>query len=119
MGEADIVIRCTGFERNAQLVRKLTPYTQVNSCNYLDTNCMYLADALIDDNVFNSVFGSSVLEMARVFCGIYLHFWKNPEEYEGVKDKLMQVSVGERKWSDYISGLDVVVRDVPGIREMT
>merc|ERR1712232_192563 len=116
--EADIVIRCTGFERNAQLVRKLTPYTQVNSCNYLDTNCMYLADALIDDNVFNSVFGSSVLEMARIFCGVFLHFWKSPDEYEKVKSQLKQVFVDDRKWSDYIGGLDTVRREVPGINAM-
>merc|ERR1712174_145487 len=97
---------------------KLTPYTQVNSCNYLDTNCMYLADALIDDNVFNSVFGSSVLEMARIFCGVFLHFWKSPEEYEKVKSQLKQVFVDDRKWSDYIGGLETVCREVPGINEM-
>jgi 3-oxoacyl-(acyl-carrier-protein) synthase/methionine synthase II (cobalamin-independent)/acyl carrier protein len=116
--EADIVIRCTGFERNAQLVPKLTPYTQVNSCNYLDRDCMYLADALLDDNVFNSVFGSSVLELARVFCSVYLYFWKNPADYELVRPHLAKTPVEQRKWSDYIAGLDLLCAELPGVREL-
>jgi len=116
--EADIVIRCTGFERNAQLVPKLTPYTHVNSVNFLDRNCMYLADALIDDNVFNSVFGSSVLEMARVFCSVYLYFWKNPKDYELVLPHLAVTPVEQRKWSDYIAGLDLLCSELPGVREL-
>ena len=63
--DADIIIKCTGFERNASLIPKITPYTQTNSINYLDDNVMYLADALIDNNVFNSIFGSSVIEMVK------------------------------------------------------
>lgn len=116
--EADIVIRCTGFERNAQLIPKLTPYTQVNSCNYLDRDCMYLADALIDASVFNSVFGSSVLEMARVFCSVYLYFWKNPADYELVRPHLVKTPVEQRKWSDYIASLDLICAELPGVREL-
>merc|ERR1712048_1515523 len=51
-------------------------------------NVMYLADAFIDDNVFNSVFGSSVVEMARVFASIYIHFLQHPSDYRKVKDRL-------------------------------
>merc|ERR1739845_307070 len=97
------------------LVRKLTHYTQVNSCNYLDDHFMYLADALIDDNVFNSVFGSSVLEMAKMFAAVYLYFWKNPADYRKVAEKLKTVSVGDRKWSDYIDGLDVLYESIEGV----
>jgi hypothetical protein len=116
--DCDIVIKCCGFERNAQLIPKLTPYKQVNGCNYLDSNVMYLADALIDDNVFNSVFGSSVLEMAKVFCSIYIYFWDHPEDYSRVKDSLISVPVEQRKWSDYIGGLDTLTELVPGIRNL-
>ena len=116
--EADIVIKCAGFERNAQLIPKLSPYTTVNSCNYIDDNFMYLADALIDDNVFNSVFGSSVVEMTKMFCSVYLYFWKNPQDYALVKSKLSVVHVEDRKWSDYIAGLDTIFNSFDGIREI-
>ncbi|CAD7924737.1 unnamed protein product [Amoebophrya sp. A25] len=115
----DIVIKCTGFERNAQLIPILTPYNAVNSCNYLDTNFMYLADALIDDNVFNSVFGSSVVEMAKLFCSVYLYFWRSPEDYALIQEKLALVPVEIRKWSDYIGGLDLLYENFQGIRDIS
>ncbi|CAD7955687.1 unnamed protein product [Amoebophrya sp. A120] len=116
--EADIVIRCTGFERNAQLIPLLTPYKTVNSVNYLDENFMYLADALIDDNVFNSVFGSSVMEMAKIFTTIYLYFFDNRQEYSKLAHKLKSVAVTDRKWSDYIAGLDVCFAECTGIQAL-
>jgi len=116
--EADIIIKCTGFERNAQMIPKLTPYTQVNSCNYIDDNFMYIVDALLDDNVFNSVFGSSVIEMSKMFCSVYLYFWKNPIDYNQIKSELSVVNVQDRKWSDYIHGLDIIFNSFEGIREI-
>jgi hypothetical protein len=114
----DIVIRCTGFERNCNLIPALTPYREVNSCNYLDDNFMYLADALIDDNVFNSVFGSSVVEMARVFAAIYIHFLQNTEDYAKIKNRLAVVPVTDRKWSDYIGGLELLHTELHAVREL-
>ena len=66
---ADIVVHCTSCERNASLVPALPPCTQSNSINCLDQDVMYLADALLDDAVFNSLFGSSVLEMVASATG--------------------------------------------------
>lgn len=116
--KADIVIRCTGFERNCNLIPKLTPFNQVNSANYLAPDAMYLADALIDDNVFNSVFGSSVMEMAKSYASIFIYFWKNPREYEVIQKELKQVDVSDRKWSDYIQGLELLCSTFAGIREL-
>lgn len=114
---ADIVVRCTGFERNASLVPALSPYTQTNSINYLDQDVMYLADALLDDEVFNSMFGSSVLEMAKFFCSVYAYFWEHKAEYRAlVKDGAFhEVPITERKWSDYITGTNVLLERVPAI----
>jgi hypothetical protein len=39
--------------------------------NYIDQDLMYLADAYIDDDAFNSFFGSSVLEMAKFYMDVY------------------------------------------------
>ena len=116
--KADVIIKCTGFERNASLVPKLTKYKETNSINYLDNNMMYLADALIDDNVFNSIFGSSVVEMAKFFIEVYIHFFKNPDQYEEIKDKFHKVNIENRKWSDYIKGTDVLVENNNEIKEI-
>ena len=115
---ADIVIKCTGFERNASLIPKLTNYKETNSINYLDKNAMYLADALIDDNVFNSAFGSSVIEMAKFFISVYSYFFKNPDKYEEIDEKLHRVSIENRKWSDYIKGTDIILKNNNDINDI-
>lgn len=106
--DADIIIKCTGFERNASLIPRLTSYKETNSINYLDDNLMYLADALIDDDVFNSIFGSSVIEMVKFFTETYIHFFENPDEYKNIQEKLHTVDIEDRKWSDYIAGTQVL-----------
>ncbi|GBG23799.1 Polyketide synthase [Hondaea fermentalgiana] len=116
--EADIVVRCTGFERNASLVPDLTPYTHMNAINYLDTNVMYLADAFIDDDAFNSFFGSSVVEMSKFYVMVYLHFFKgNDAAILDSAELANNVDVQDRKWTDYIRGAEFLVDKVPGIRE--
>ncbi len=68
----------------------------------------------------SQVFGSSVLEMARIFTQVFLHFFQNPEDYSRVEGKLNAASlpVSERKWSHYIGGLDVLCSHVDGIRKL-
>lgn len=116
--DADIIIKCTGFERNASLIPKITPYTQTNSINYLDDNVMYLADALIDNNVFNSIFGSSVIEMVKFFTEVYLHFYEHPDEYTEIQGKLHLVDIENRKWSDYIAGTQVLFENSPHLENI-
>jgi len=116
--EADLIIKCTGFERNASMIPKLTQYKETNSINYLDDNFMYLADALIDDNVFNSIFGSSVIEMVKFFTEVYIHFFHNPEECKKVQDKLHTVDIENRKWSDYIAGTQVLFENNESLNEV-
>jgi hypothetical protein len=61
--EADIIVNCIGFERNASAAKAICGYTEMTNTNYVDQDFMYLADAYIDDDAFNSFFGSSVLEI--------------------------------------------------------
>ena len=79
---------------------------------------MYLADALIDDNVFNSIFGSSVIEMAKFFIEVYSYFYKNPEKYEEIEKLLHKVNIENRKWSDYIKGSNVLVENNNDIKDI-
>lgn len=119
--EADIVVRCTGFERNSSLVPQLSPYRTMNDINYLDKDLMYLADAFIDDDAFNSFFGSSVLEMSKFFIMVYLHFFKGNDakilEDHADTDLAPKVDVQSRNWTDYIRGAEFLVQNVPAIRE--
>ncbi|MGW8186177.1 MAG: FAD-dependent oxidoreductase, partial [Desulfobacterales bacterium] len=65
--EADVVVNCIGFERNAPAVEALSGHREMYNNNYLSKDFMYLADAYIDSDAFNSFFGSSVLEMAKFY----------------------------------------------------
>ena len=116
--DADVIIKCTGFERNASMIPKLTSYKETNSINYLDDNLMYLADALIDDNVFNSIFGSSVIEMVKFFTEVYIYFFENPNEYKNIQDKLETVNVDDRRWSVYIAGTQVLFENNENIQNI-
>jgi 5-methyltetrahydropteroyltriglutamate--homocysteine methyltransferase len=118
---ADVVVRCTGFERNACLVPQISPYSTMSRINYLDENVMYLADAYIDDDAFNSFFGSSVVEMSKFYIMVYEHFFNNPSEKDRAKlsDSFLQtdiVSIENRAWSHYISGANFLVDNVPDIK---
>ena len=118
--EADIVVRCTGFERANCVVESISSYNKMSGINYLDEHVMYLADAYIDDDAFNSFFGSSVLEMAKFYIMVFEHFFKNPptqEEENKINLHLPRdISINSRAWSHYIAGANFLVKHVPAIK---
>jgi len=117
---ADVVVRCTGFERNACLVPEISPYRKMSPINYLDENVMYLADAYIDDDAFNSFFGSSVVEMAKFYLAVFVHMFSDEKDSEkALLDPFLacEVSVEHRAWSHYISGANHLVENYPAIKE--
>merc|ERR1711924_111767 len=111
---------CTGFERNACMVPQISPYSTMSRINYLDENGMYLADAYIDDDAFNSFFGSSVVEMSKFYIMVFEHFFNNSSERDSAKlsdpFKTDTVSIEHRAWSHYISGANFLVDNVPDIK---
>jgi hypothetical protein len=116
--EADIVINCVGFFRNAVNVKEICNYTKMFNNNYVDQDLMYLADAYIDDDAFNSFFGSSVLEMAKFYLDVYLRFFNNDDYYSMIKsDGIETISIEDRKWSHYIAGAQALMKRYPGIYE--
>ena len=70
--DADVVVNCVGFERNTSSARRLSGYHEPYNNNYLAKDFMYLADAYIDSNAFNSLFGSSVLEMVKFYIEVFI-----------------------------------------------
>ena len=118
----DVLVRCTGFERNACLVPAISPYETMSRANYLDENVMYLADAYIDDDAFNSFFGSSVVEMSKFYVMVYEHFFSaagSGGDASLLKDSFLDteaVSVRDRAWSHYIAGANFLVSRSPEIR---
>ncbi len=112
--EADIVVNCVGFSRNSPLVRELCGYSQTYNNNYLDKDFMYLADAYIDDDVFNSFFGSSVLEMTKFYLDVYIHFFNNPEFDNMIRSPgIERLPIEERSWSHYIAGAESLMNYSP------
>ncbi len=112
--EADIVVNCVGFHRNAPVVQQMCDYTEMYNNNYLDKDLMYLADAYIDDDVFNSFFGSSVLEMTKFYMDVFIDFFDNPAfeammEVEGIE----KIGIDDRRWSHYIAGAEALIRKFP------
>ena len=79
---------------------------------------MYLADAHIDDDAFNSLFGSSVLEMAKFYLDVFLFFFNNDDYYSMLKtDGVETISIENRKWSHYIAGAKALMSRYPDIYE--
>jgi len=112
--EADIVINCVGFHRNAPVVKKMCDYTEMYNNNYIDKDVMYLADAYIDDDVFNSFFGSSVLEMTKFYMDVYLDFFDNDEFGKMITSEgIEKISIDDRRWSHYIAGAESLIRNYP------
>lgn len=117
--DADIVVNCIGFERNTSAAQTLSGYSETYNTNYLDKNFFYLADAYIDGDAFNSLFGSSVLEMVKFYMEIYIKFFNNPEfdnmiNIEGIR----KVPIHDRNWSHYIEGAMTLMNQYADVREI-
>jgi len=116
--EADIVVNCVGFHRNSPAVKELCGYSEMFNNNYIDRDMMYLADAYIDDDVFNSFFGSSVLEMTKFYMDVYIHFFNNSEfETMMSSDGIEKLSIENRSWSHYIAGSEALMQNYPQFYE--
>jgi hypothetical protein len=117
--DADIVVNCIGFERNTQELTRLSSHNEMYNNNYVDKDFMYLADAYIDDDAFNSLFGSSVLEMVKFYVEVYLKFFNSPE-YDTMMalDGIEKIPIHDRKWSHYIRAAMALIQDYPGFREI-
>jgi cation diffusion facilitator CzcD-associated flavoprotein CzcO len=117
--DADIVVNCIGFERNTQELTRTSSHSEMYNNNYVDQDFMYLADAYIDDDAFNSLFGSSVLEMVKFYVEVYLKLFDSPE-YDTMMamDGIEKISVHDRKWSHYIRAAMALIRDYPVFREI-
>jgi len=110
--EADVLINCVGFYRNASTVKNLCNYKDMYNVNYLDKDFMYLADAHIDDNAFNSFFGSSVLEMVKFYMEVFTTFFKKPEFHTMLQtDGITKHSIEDRSWSHYITGANALIHN--------
>jgi thioredoxin reductase len=115
---ADIIVNCVGFETNSSIARSLSGHDQTFNNNYLDKDFMYLADAYIDNDAFNSLFGSSVLEMAKFYLHLYIKYFDNPAFDEMMQTPgIEKLSIEERKWSEYIKGAMSLIRANPEIGE--
>jgi len=115
---ADVVVNCIGFQRNAPLITTLSGYYEMYNNNYVDKDFMYLADAFIDDDAFNSLFGSSVLEMVKFYMEVFVMFFDNPDyntmvETEGIR----KIPVSSRAWSHYIEAAMALIRAYPAVRD--
>jgi hypothetical protein len=116
--DADVVLNCVGFYRNASNVKKICDYDQVYSNNYIDRNLMYIADAYIDDDAFNSFFGSSVLEMAKFYLEVYIRFFENDDYFSMLETEgIEKISIEHRKWSHYIAAAAALMNRYPEIYE--
>ena len=116
--DADAVVICVGFYRNALNVKEICDYKITYNTNYLDKDLMYLADAHIDDDAFNSLFGSSVLEMAKFYMNVYVYFFNNDNYYSMIEsDGIETISIEDRKWSHYIAGAAALMKHYPDIYE--
>lgn len=114
--EADTVVNCVGFFRNAGLVKNICDYSRMTNVNFIDKDFMYLADAYIDDDVFNSFFGSSVLEMARFYMNVFLRFFNTPD-YEAMLTLpgIETIDIETRSWSHYIAGAMALLKAYPDL----
>jgi cation diffusion facilitator CzcD-associated flavoprotein CzcO len=117
--EADVIVACVGFHRNASTAAALCGKTETLSTNYVDRDFMYLADAHIDDNAHNSFFGSSVLEMVKFYVNAYLElFGALSFEQARAVPGVTVVPIINRKWNDYIGGAQALMQAFPRLREL-
>jgi hypothetical protein len=113
--EADIVVSCVGFHRNGSVARELCGYSEMYNNNYVDRDFMYLADAYIDDNAFNSFFGSSVLEMTKFYLDVYLEYFDKPADFDEMlkAEGIEKIPVDDRRWSHYINAAAAMIKAFP------
>jgi len=117
--EADVVVNCVGFYRNAPIVKDLCDYRKTYNNNYLDKDLIYLADAYIDDDAFNSFFVSCVLEMVKFYMDVYVTFFDNSEFDTMMQtDGIEKISIEDRRWSHYIAGATSLIKNYPNINEI-
>ena len=117
--EADIIVNAIGFERNTHAAQRLSGCRDMYTHNYISNDFMYLADAEIDDDAFNSVFGSSVLEMVKFFIEVFIQFFNNPEyDAMAAMEGIERIPIADRKWSHYIRSAMALMRAYPKIREI-
>jgi hypothetical protein len=117
--EADIVVNTIGFERNTSAAHALSGFAEIYNNNYLAKDFMYLADAYIDDDAFNSLFGSSVLEMVKFYLEVFIMFFDTPEYDAMIKTEgIEKIPIGERKWSHYIASAMALIRKYSNIGEI-
>lgn len=116
--DTDIIVNCIGFERNTSAAKAISGYLETYNTNYVDKDFMYLADAYIDDDAFNSFFGSSVIEMVKFYMQVYIKYFDNPE-YEKIKgiDGIEKIPIEERKWSHYIKGATALILNDPELNK--
>lgn len=115
--DADVVINCVGFYRNASQVPSLCDYTEMYNINYVDKDFMYLADAYIDDDAFNSFFGSSVLEMSKFYLDVYIRFFDSAEYDDMIRTPgVEKIAIETRAWSQYIAGADALINRYDDLR---
>lgn len=113
---ADVVVNCVGFHRNASVAKDICNYSQMYNVNYIDKDFMYLADAFIDDDVFNSFFGSSVMEMAKFYMNVYLKFFNNPDFEAMIQQPgVGKIDIENRSWSHYITGAISLINAYPDL----
>lgn len=117
--EVDIVVNTVGFERNVSRAKELSGCGAIYTNNYLAKDFMYLADAFIDDDAFNSFFGSSVLEMVKFYVEVFIKFFDNPEyEHMMNTEGIEKIPIEERKWSHYINAAVALIQKYPDIHEI-
>ena len=117
--EADIVVNCVGFERNGSMARELCDTDTTTTINYVDKDFMYLADAFIDDDAFNSFFGSSVLEMAKFYLEVFITCFDSPRYDELVgTEGIARIPIDDRKWSHYIAGATALIHHHPDLYQI-
>ncbi len=117
--EADIVVNCIGFERNNSVARALCGYHEMTNINFVDQDFMYLADAYIDDDAFNSFFGSSVLEMVKFYMEVYIRTFDSPQYSELMgTDGVTKIPIEDRRWSYYIAGATALIQHHPELYEI-
>ncbi len=117
--EADVVVNCVGFERNGSLAKALCGYAETTNINFVDKDFMYLADAYIDDDAFNSFFGSSVLEMAKFYMEVYVRCFNRPEYDRLIATAgIERIPIDDRRWSHYINGAMALINNHPELYEV-